>query len=162
MGLKKPQLLVLAGALVVVVLLVLMPRIPSGKQAATPPSMSPAQAKLAEAVALVQGQEPMRGIMMLREIVQEEPDNVEAHWHLGLFSVQSGQFDKALERFKKVRDLNAEAFPDVWFYLGRTYATLDSTDQAIVCFRKYRTLTQDTAIINGVDRFLLELENKQH
>lgn len=162
MGLRKPQLLVLAGALVVVVLLVLMPRTPSGKQAATPPSMSPAQAKLAEAVALVQGQEPMRGIMMLREIVQEDPDNVEAHWHLGLFSVQSGQFDKALERFKKVRDLNAEAFPDVWFYLGRTYATLDSTDQAIACFRKYRTLTQDTAIINGVDRFLLELENKQH
>jgi tetratricopeptide (TPR) repeat protein len=74
--------------------------------------------------------------------------------------VQSGQFDKALERFKKVRDLNAEAFPDVWFYLGRTYATLDSTDQAIACFRTYRTLTQDTAIINGVDRFLLELENK--
>lgn len=160
MGLKKPQLLVLAGALVVVVLLVLMPRTPSGKQAATPPSMSPAQAKLAEAVALVQGQEPMRGIMMLREIVQEDPDNVEAHWHLGLFSVQSGQFDKALERFKKVRDLDAEAFPDVWFYLGRTYATLDSTDQAIACFRTYRTLTQDTAIINGVDRFLLELENK--
>jgi lipopolysaccharide biosynthesis regulator YciM len=161
MGLKKPQLLALAGALVVIVLLVMMPRTPSGMQEAAQ-AVSPAQSKTAEAVALVQGQDPMRGIMMLREILQEDPDNVEAHWHLGLFSVQSGQYDKALERFKKVRQLDEQGFPDVWFYLGRTYATLDSIDQAITCFKKYRTLAQDTAILNGVDRFLIELENKQH
>lgn len=162
MGLKKPQLLALAGAVVVIVLLVLAPRTPSGKQeeAAATTAMDPAKARMAEAIALVQGQEPMRGIMMLREIVQEDPANAEAHWHLGLFSVQSGQWDKALDRFKKVRDLDEAGFPDVWFYLGRTYATMDSTDQAIACFTKYKTLTQDTAIINGVDRFLIELENK--
>jgi hypothetical protein len=62
-----------------------------------------------------------------------------------------------------VRELDAGSFPDVWFYLGRTYATLDSTEQAIECLRKYRTLTTDTVIINGVDRFLMELEgNEQH
>ncbi|MCB9183042.1 MAG: tetratricopeptide repeat protein [Flavobacteriales bacterium] len=114
-----------------------------------------------EAVALVNGQDPMRGIMMLREIAEEEPENVEVQWHLGLFSVKSGQMEKALERFKKVRDLDAEAFPDVWFFLGRTYATLDSTDQAIACLRKYRTLTQDSALINQVDGFLKELETNE-
>lgn len=164
MGLKKPQLLVLLAAVVVVVLLVLAPRTPSGKQHEIPATqaMDPAQARMAEAVALVQGQDPMRGIMMLREIVEQQPGNAEAHWHLGLFSVQSGQYDKALERFKKVRDLDEVGFPDVWFYLGRTYATLDSTERAIECFTKYKTLTQDTAITNGVDAFLRELENKQH
>jgi lipopolysaccharide biosynthesis regulator YciM len=160
MGLKKPQVLALAGALVVIVLLVLAPRIPSGKQQAEVKALSPAEVKTAEAVALVQGQDPMRGIMMLREVLQEDPDNVEAHWHLGLFSIQSGQYEKALERFKKVKELDEAGFPDVWFYLGRTYATLDSTDQAIACFTKYRTLSQDTAIINGVDRFLQELKTK--
>lgn len=162
MGLKKPQLLALVGAVVVIVLLVLAPRTPSGKQeeAAATAAMDPAKARMAEAIALVQGQEPMRGIMMLREIVQQDPANAEAHWHLGLFSVQSGQWDKALDRFKKVRDLDEAGFPDVWFYLGRTYATMDSTDQAIACFTKYKTLTQDTAIINGVDRFLIELKNQ--
>lgn len=109
MGLKKPQLLALAGAVVVIVLLVLAPRTPSGKQQAAAPAMSPSQVKTAEAVALVQGEDPMRGIMMLREVLQEDPDNVEAHWHLGLFSIQSGQYDKALERFKKVRELDEEA-----------------------------------------------------
>ena len=104
--------------------------------------MDPIKAKTAEAVALVNGQDPMRGIMMLREILEEDPDNVEAHWHLGLFSVQSGQYDKALERFKKVIELDPKNFPDAWFYLGRTYATLDSNDQAIASLKKYKTLTR--------------------
>lgn len=160
MGLGKPQWLALAGAAVVVVLLVLAPRTPSGKREEAA-AVTPSKAKTMEAVALVNGQDPMRGIMMLREIAQQEPDNAEAQWHLGLFSVQSGQMDKALERFKKVRDLDAEGFPDVWFYLGRTYATLDSADQAIACLRKYRTLVQDTALQHKVDGFLMELETNE-
>ncbi len=160
MGLKKPQLLALGGALVVIVLLVLAPRVPAAKKELAEQA-DPIKLRTAEAVALVNGQEPMRGIMMLREILQEDPDNVEAHWHLGLFSVQSGQYDKALERFKKVVELAGDDVPDVWFYLGRTYATLDSIPQALESLRKYRTLAQDTAIIHGVDRFVRELENEQ-
>lgn len=161
MGFGKPQWLALAGAAVIVVLLVLVPRTPSGKREEAA-AITPSKAKTMEAVALVQGQDPMRGIMMLREILEQEPDNAEAHWHLGLFSVQSGQMAKALERFKKVRDLDAEGFPDVWFYLGRTYATLDSTDQAISCLRRYRTMVEDTAITRVVDGFLKELEGNEH
>ena len=159
MGLKKPQLLALLGALVVIVLLFLAPRTPAGKEAVKVSAMDPAKARTAEAVALVNGQDPMRGIMMLREILEDEPNNVEAHWNLGLFSIQSGQYPKALERFQKVLDLDSVNFPDAWFYLGRTYATLDSNAQAIASLKKYKTLTQDTAMLNGVDRFLLELEN---
>ena len=159
-GLKKPQLLVLLGAVVVIVLLVLAPRKPTGKEVAVKP-MDPMEARTAEAVALVNGDNPMQGIMLLRGILEEDPDNADAHWQLGLFSVQSGQYDKALERFRKVIELDPENFPDAWFYLGRTYATLDSNDQAIASLQKYKTLTQDTAILHGVDRFLLELNNSK-
>lgn len=159
MGFRKPQWLVLLGAVVVIVLLVFAPRAPKeGREAA---QVDPQRIRMAEAVALVNGQEPMRGIMMLREILEEDPENAEAHWHLGLFSVQSGQYEKALERFKKVLELEPEAFPDAWFYLGRTYATLDSIDQAIASLAHYRTLVEDTAIAHGVDRFLRELENEK-
>lgn len=162
MGLGKPQILALAGAAVAVVLLLMVPRTPSGKQSEAP-AVTPAKARMMEAVTLVNGSDPMRGIMMLRQIVEEEPENAEAHWHLGLFSVQSGQMDKALERFKKVRDLDAEGFPDVWYYLGRTYATMDSIDQAIGCLQRYRTLVvEDTAITRQVDGFLKELEGHEH
>lgn len=162
MGLGKPQWLALAGAAVVVVLLVMAPRTPSGKQEERS-KVTPSKARTMEAVALVNGSDPMRGIMMLRQIAEEEPENAEAQWHLGLFSVQSGQMERALERFKKVRDLDAEGYPDVWFYLGRTYATLDSTDQAISCLTRYRSLVvEDTAITRQVDGFLKELESHVH
>jgi len=158
-GFGKSQWLVLAGAVVVIVLLVLAPRAPKAEREAA--KVDPQRIRMAEAVALVNGQEPMRGIMMLREILEEDPENAEAHWHLGLFSVQSGQYDKALERFKKVIELEPDGFPDAWFYLGRTYATLDSIDQAIASLSYYRTLVEDTAIAHGVDRFLRELENEK-
>ena len=159
MGLRKPQWFALAGAVVVIVLLVSAPRSPRESREAA--KVDPQRIRMAEAVALVNGQDPMRGIMMLREVLEEDPDNAEAHWHLGLFSVQSGQYDKALERFKKVLELEPGGFPDAWFYLGRTYATLDSTDQAIASLAHYRTLVEDTAIAHGVDRFLRELENEK-
>ena len=159
MGLNKPQLLALLGALVVIVLLLMVPRTPSGKEAAKVPTMDPVQAKTQEAIALVNGQDPMRGIMMLREILEEQPDNVEAHWHLGLFSIQSGQYDKALARFQKVLELDSVNFPDAWFYIGNMYLRADSTQRAIASLKKYRTLSQDTSVIAEVDRLLGELEN---
>jgi len=159
MGLKKPQLLALVGALVVIVLLLMVPRTPSGKQAAEVVPMAPGQAKTQEAIALVNGQDPMRGIMMLREVLEEDPDNVEAHWHLGLFSIQSGQYDKALDRFRKVLELDSVRYPDAWFYIGNMYLRTDSTQRAIECLKKYRTLTQDTSVLAEVDRLLIDLEN---
>ncbi len=159
MALQKPQLLALGGALVVIVLLVMAPRVPAEKREMAA-NADPLAIRTAEAVAMVNGEDPMRGIMMLREILEEDPNNVEAHWHLGLFSIQSGQYDKALERFKTVVELSGDNVPDVWFYLGRTYATLDSLPKAIESLKKYRTLAEDTVLIEGVDRFILELENE--
>ncbi|MGV3638232.1 MAG: tetratricopeptide repeat protein [Flavobacteriales bacterium] len=156
---KKPQLLALVGALVVIVLLLMAPRTPAGKQAAKVPAMDPGQAKTQEAIALVNGQDPMRGIMMLREILEEDPNNVEAHWHLGLFSIQSGQYDKALARFRTVLELDSVNYPDAWFYIGNMYLRADSTERAIESLKKYRTLTQDSSVLAEVDRLLGELEN---
>lgn len=115
--------------------------------------------KLTKALSLVQHDgNPMEGIMMLKEIVEENPDNAEAHWYLGHFSVESGQYDKAIMRFQKVIELDEEHFNDAYFYLGKTYATIDSVDLALVHFKKYRELATDSIIINGVDRFIRELE----
>ena len=159
MGLKKPQLLILVGALVMIVLLLMAPRTPAGKHAAEVRKVDPGLAKTQEAIALVNGQDPMRGIMMLREVLEEDPDNVEAHWHLGLFSIQSGQYDKALDRFRMVLKLDSVNYPDAWFYIGNMYLRTDSTQRAIESLKKYRTLTQDTSVLAEVDRLLIDLEN---
>ena len=47
---------------------------------------------------------PMEGIGPIREVVQRDPDNLYAQMILGLGGMKSGQFDKAIERFKIVVD----------------------------------------------------------
>lgn len=154
------QWIALGAAAITVVLLMLVPRTPPGKAEA---KLDAVDMKVAQAVALVNGAEPMKGIMMLREVTEQHPDNVEAQFHLGLFSVQTQQFDKALERFRTVTRLAGDDIPDAWFYLGRAYATVDSIPQAIAALEHYMTLAQDTVILNGVAGFIneLQLENSE-
>lgn len=162
---KKPQIVVLLAALFLVVLLIVAPRIPQeAEEKVTEESKSavdPVENEINKAVALVQGGEnPMQGIMILREILEEDPDNIEAHWHLAHFSVQSGQYDKAVERFKKVIDLDDDQkFPDASFYLGKTYATLDQKEEAIASFEQYLAHTEDSTVKERVEVFIRELKN---
>ena len=50
------------------------------------------------------GTNPMEGILMIREVADRNPDNMYAQMMLGLGGVMTGQFDKAIDRFKKVVD----------------------------------------------------------
>ncbi len=45
---------------------------------------------------LVSSEAPMRGILMIREVLEKEPDNQLAIRSLGMLSIQSKQYDKAL------------------------------------------------------------------
>ncbi|MFT4154107.1 tetratricopeptide repeat protein [Parafilimonas sp.] len=45
---------------------------------------------------------PMQGILAIREIADKDPDNLYAQMMLGLGGIQSGQYDKAAERFLTV------------------------------------------------------------
>lgn len=158
-GLSK--VLLAGGALLLFGFALLAPRLPANvRSKANPTSV---EARLAQAVHLVEeGKEPMRGIAMLQEILSEDSLNIEAHWHLAQFSVVSGQFDKAAARFETVVALDGDRrFPDAWFYLGRTYATLGDTANAISALNKYKTLSTDTAILRGVDRFIQDLSINQ-
>ena len=51
---------------------------------------------------------PMKGILMLTDLVEKEPDNVLVLTTLGRFAIQTGQFDKAIERLLKVLLLEPE------------------------------------------------------
>ena len=47
---------------------------------------------------------PMEGILKIREVVQRDPNNVFGHLMLGLGGIKSGQIDKAIEHFKVVAE----------------------------------------------------------
>jgi tetratricopeptide (TPR) repeat protein len=44
---------------------------------------------------------PMQGITMLREVLAEDPKNEFALYNMGMLSVQSGQYDRAIERLEE-------------------------------------------------------------
>jgi len=51
---------------------------------------------------------PMKGIGLIREAVEKNPDNAFAHYMLGVGSFVSGQWPKAIERFEKVLQLEPQ------------------------------------------------------
>jgi cytochrome c-type biogenesis protein CcmH/NrfG len=69
------------------------------------------------AMTLVATENPMQGIQMLREILAEKPGDPETLKNLGILSLQSGQFDKAEERFRELLAADSSDL-EVLFYLG--------------------------------------------
>ena len=113
-------------------------------------------AKTGLGVAYVSGTpNPMQGIQLLLAVVKEDPANVKANMNLGLFSLKSGQFDKAVNRFKTV--LEQEQNPETWFYLASAYENLGQKEDAVAAYLKSKELAADPSITQFVDRKVKEL-----
>ena len=74
---------------------------------------------------------PMEGVGMIRKVADKDPGNVYAQMAMGYASLTSGQTDKAIERFKKVVQLehrNAEAhllLADIYERTGNKKAAVE-------------------------------------
>jgi tetratricopeptide (TPR) repeat protein len=114
-------------------------------------------AKTGLGVAYVTASEnPMQGIQLLLGVVKEDPKNVKANMNLGLFSMKSGQFDKAVDRFKTV--LAQKPSAEAWFYLASSYENLGRIDEAITAYLKSKELAADPSLGQFVDRKIKELK----
>lgn len=105
--------------------------------------------------AYVNGPNPMQGITMLLEVVKEAPKNVKANTSLGLFSMQSRQFDKAVDRFKTV--IEQEPGAEAWFYLATSYENIGLKKEAIHAFEQSKKLAADPSLSQFIDRKINEL-----
>jgi len=107
-------------------------------------------------VAYVSGtSNPMQGIQLLLAVVKQDPENVRANMNLGLFSMKSGQFDKAVSRFKTVVAKKPDA--EAWFYLASSYESLGEKNEAISAYEKSKELAADPGLTKFVDDKVLEL-----
>lgn len=59
-------------------------------------------AEIEEALALTKGDAPMQGIMKLRDLAENNPDNRRVYMELGSMSLQTGQYENAVQRFDHV------------------------------------------------------------
>lgn len=121
------------------------------------PNNLDAQTALA-AIYIQVDQDVMKGVGLLKDVVSKDSNNVQAIFTLGMLSIQSGQFDKAEERFKKlitIDPFNAEYY----FYLGEVYAKAGKTKEAIKTYETCKTLLKDEAAKKDVESLISKLKN---
>lgn len=105
------------------------------------------------AMTYVSSSNPMQGIMMLREILEEDPDNQRTLMSMGRMSIQTNQFDNAVERFETyVRYYPQDVEGN--FFLGVCYYEIGQLVKAKAQFNKVKELGADEQIITAADEYL--------
>ena len=104
------------------------------------------------------GQAPMKGILMIRDLLKKYPDDVLVLYTLGRLSVQSGQFDKAVERLEKVvsiddKNLNAH------YLLAESFRELRNTPKAVEHYEICLNLSEDDGLNRQIENNLKALKN---
>ncbi|NND30995.1 MAG: tetratricopeptide repeat protein, partial [Saprospiraceae bacterium] len=87
------------------------------------------------AMTIVATQSPMVGVQMLQEVVESDPDFREAVVNLGLLSVQSGQYNRGIERFEGLLQKDSLDY-EVMLYLGICYLETDQQAEARILFEE--------------------------
>jgi len=103
------------------------------------------------------GGSPMQGIMLLLDVVKQDPDNRNANLSLGMFAMKSGQYQKAVTRFKNIIAHKPEVEP--YFYLAESYKQLGMKKEAIDAYQKCREMMPDSAFDQRIDEYIKELKN---
>ncbi len=102
------------------------------------------------------GGSPMQGIMLLLDVVKQDPNNRSANLNLGLFAMKSGQFDKAVNRFKTMIAQKPEVEP--YFYLAESYKQLGMKKEAIDAYQKCKDMIPDPIVGQKIDQYIKELK----
>lgn len=118
---KKGQIVAIAVALVLTVVIYNSARtpddstletkeLPATEEEVATAAENPLDAKVEEAVQIIQSGsgQPMQAIGLLREVIQVDSNHIGANYWLGEFSIMSGQYEKAIERFNKITRLQPD------------------------------------------------------
>lgn len=120
------------------------------------------QAKTNLGVLIVEtARNPMEGITLLREVVENDPENENAQLQLGFFSYKSGQYDKAVERFENVLEINP-ARTDAILYIGEAYLAMGKKDKAIEQFERFLQVSENTAMRREVEEYIKQVKNSNN
>lgn len=157
---KKAPIIAVVAVLLLALGLYFAPVSPDKDASTSVSTETPARSedKIDEAIAKVNSENPMEGIFMLRGILEEDPNNVKAIFAMGMLSVKSGQYQKAVARFEKLLELEpnkAEAHK----MLGDSYRALDDTEAAILSYQKFLKYSDDDKEKTEVDALIKELKN---
>ena len=100
---------------------------------------------------------PMQGILKVKEIVDKNPQNVYGNLILGLGGKKSAQYPKAIERFiavLKLQPSNLEAMIN----LAECYELSNQNEAAIEWYNKVKKLVNRPEAIEAIDKRIKELK----
>jgi tetratricopeptide (TPR) repeat protein len=106
-------------------------------------------AKANMAMTYVSTQTPMKGIMLLREVIQQDPTNEVALFNLGLLSMRSNQYDRAIERFRQILAVNPDS-RKARFYLGVSLVEKGEKAEAKKVLAEVKATEKDPQILAAV------------
>ncbi|HXH19920.1 MAG TPA: tetratricopeptide repeat protein [Chitinophagales bacterium] len=116
-------------------------------------------AKMSLAMAYLEGQtDPMKGVMLLREITDKDPDNITANLILGKYGIVSGQFDKAVQRLQKVLSVDSLNV-DAYLYLAEAYEGMGDKAKAIETLEQCKKIVQDSGFSQQISNYIEKLKN---
>ncbi|HZY78603.1 MAG TPA: tetratricopeptide repeat protein [Cyclobacteriaceae bacterium] len=127
-----------------------------GKALEADPKLYEAKAKMAMTF-MTSGAPPMQGIRMLREVAEEDPKNEFALFSLGMLSIQSRQYPKAVEWLTKLVEVNPQHLQGQVF-LGLALAEAGQKEKARAQFEKAKKMTTDQSVIATIDSYLKDLK----
>lgn len=110
------------------------------------------------------GGAPMQGIGLLLDVVKQDPNNRNAVLNLGLFAMKSGQFEKAVDRFKSLAAIEAKSATlqndvEPYFYLAESYKQLGMKKEAINAYQQCKEMMPDPTFDQKIDDYIKELKN---
>jgi len=104
---------------------------------------------------------PMQGIGLLMKVMQKDSNNRKALNYLGLFSMQSGQFDKAITRFKHLTSLGPDHdpnYPYYFRYLAQAYLETGKKEEAVASLEKYKGLVKEQSLKMEADSIIHSIQ----
>ena len=115
------------------------------------------ETQIDSAIAMVNGGNPMQGIFLLRDLSKEHPENMRIQLNLGMFGVQSGQFDKAEVRFKTVLADNPNQ-AEALYFMGYIESQRGNNAKAVEYLDKALENASDENLKNEIIQFINELK----
>ena len=109
-------------------------------------------AKANMAMTYVNTDTPMQGIMLLREVLQQDPTNELALFNLGLLSMRSNQYGRAIERFRQIL-VNNPTSRKAQFYLGVSLAEAGQKVEARQVLAHVKKQEKDPQILAAVREY---------
>ena len=108
---------------------------------------------------LVDGTNPMQGIMTIEKVLKKDSNNRNAQIALGKFSIRSNQFTKAIYRFNRVLAIDP-SYKEAYLYLAQSYEGTGNKQGAIANLKKYRIFAPDSSMKTEIDNYIKnKLEN---